>query len=221
MFRFIKKLFLMLLGKANKIVEDNTDAVEKLMLLRDDFENQVQMVNENLIQLSGQEKLIVHNISELHTEIKDIDDKLQKIKEHVATGAELSENDRARAEKQLAKKEALLLNVDSQQAMLNTIRNTVKELKGKMIDLDNEKIRVNALIANAETNNKTAKSLESYSKALEIINNDKTSNSMKAQVNKIQEKLSISQARAEIANSNSSTMDFEKTTSRLDDFLKG
>lgn len=219
MFKLIKKFFMMLLGKANKAVEDNTSELEKLMLLRDDFENQIQRVKESLITLEGQEKYTDKQLGEMHTEISDLTEKLNFMKTAVQNGGALSDNDKERGERFLAKRQAIESTIITTQKLRDNITLEVTDIKTKVRELEAEKVRVNYLIQNAESVDKSTNATNNYSKAMEVIYSDKTSQSMKAQLNKLEEKHITSEVRAKNVGIKSDTLDCEKSKSNLNDFL--
>ena len=219
MFKLIKKFFMMLLGKANKAVEDNTSELEKLMLLRDDFENQTQRVKESLDLLESQEKYTDKQLEEMRTEISDLTEKLNFMKTTVQNGGTLSDDDKDRGERFLAKIQTIESTILTTQKLRDNIALEVSKIKNNVRELEAEKVKVNYSIRNAECIDKSTNAQNTSSKAMEIIYSDKTSQSMKTQLNKLEEKHILSEIKAKNVSIKSDTLDCEKNKSSLNDFL--
>ena len=213
------KFISMLKGKTLRVIEENTDPMDQLLLLKEEFINQVGIVSETRTKVVGELKFAKKELAEMNTEILDFNATLSKMKEHVKAGNTLTDDDKARGQKLISKRDRLVLRITNQEAEVQKIELVAKQLDQKTAELEAEKEKVDDKIEDAQRTRTTSVAVESYAKALEIINDNTTSKSLETQIHKLEKESSTSEARAEIANKNSDSFDFKKNDNAFDDFL--
>ena len=214
-----QKLLRLFQGKANSAIEAALDPMDQLLLLKEEFINQVGIVAETRTKVVGELKFAKKELAEMNTELLDFSATLDKMKEHVKAGNTLTDDDKARGQKLIAKRDRLTLRITNQEAEVQKIDLVAKQLDQKTAELEAEKEKVNDKIEDAQRTKTTSVAVESYAKALEIINDNTTSKSLETQIHKLEKEASTSEARAEIANKNSDSFDFKKNDNAFDDFM--
>jgi phage shock protein A len=209
----------MLKGKANEAIENATVPLEQLHLIRDEFINKIGQVNESKTTLKGELKFAKKELEEMNTELGDISKKLDDLRTFAKGGGELTDNDKAQGQKLLNKKERLVPRIKAQEAEVVRIEQIYKNLEKKSLDLDIELEKIKDKIEDAERTQVSAEAIDKYAEALELVNDETSSKSLDSQLDKINKQASVSEARAEIAESNSNSFDFDKKTTDFDNFL--
>jgi len=217
--QILTKLWRMLLGKANKAIDDNTDPVEQMRLLMADAEAQAQRAKDSQISIKGQILDSENEIEEIKQELSDIEEKRQKLKEYVSSGRELSEDDKRRAERLQAKRNSLNSRLGSKQANLTAISTTYSNLEKQVnkLNLDIETLRDK--IEEAESTSTATTALEAFNSAQDIINNTNHADSIEKQIDKINSKNNRAVAATTISSQNSDDFDFDSNNNSVEDFL--
>lgn len=206
-------------GKVNSKLEAHLDPVEQMLLIRDEFENQVKKVQEAQISIKGELTFAEKELVEMNTDLAEATDKLNEMKAHVQAGNVLSDQDNARGQKLIAKKNRLDVRVKSQAAEIDRIKATLSNLTKKATELEVKLDGVRDQIEDAQREDATANAVESYAKAFEILNDTTSSDSLDEQLNKLSKKAAKAEAHAEIVENKSDSFDFDKDKNSLESFL--